>query len=409
MSWEERLLTASFKGVSFDVETVGDAGSRSIVMHEFPYVDGGAAEDMGLNPARVQCVAVIWGEAYEQQLQALLKALRSAEPGELVHPVNGTMPRAVCTQWQVEHQADARDAARLTLEFVESNAAVRVFTASSPIGAAERVGAQGGKARAAADALLVDRVARVLGGPVPTALKLKQRMQAALGQLSALADTTALRSVLTDLDPLLFPQAYVDDVKNVLDRALQGLPFGGRNILFDGASARGSGASDFQQAATHLGPTALTQTALDDNGRLVQAHTRTHGACSLAEAAVIVLVAEMDETLLDRSDVEGIAATTRAAIQQAIADMRAAAPGGQSADVGAALRALAFEVQQAAVAVIERRPPVVTRVAPLTGPLRLLAHALYGDHERATELARLNAFGRQLEVQAGQVLRAYAR
>lgn len=70
---------------------------------------------------------------------------------------------------------------------------------------------------------------------------------------------------------------------------------------------------------------------------------------------------------------------------------------------------MAYQVQEAARAVIELRPPVQLRAAPVTGPLRLVAHALYGDHSRATELLRLNAWGRRLVVERGEKVRAYAR
>lgn len=50
----------------------------------------------------------------------------------------------------------------------------------------------------------------------------------------------------------------------------------------------------------------------------------------------------------------------------------------------------ALALQDAAKAVIEARPPLVQRTLSAPGNLRLQAHLLYGDHSRATELARLN-------------------
>jgi len=409
MSWRDTLLQASFRGVSFDVESVGDTTARSLALHEYPYRDGADAEDLGTGARRMRFTAIVWGDDYETRLQALLAAVRQADVGELVHPVFGTVPNALCALWRIDHAADLRDGARLELEFVEAGAAVRVFDQASPVLAAEKISTLGDEARAAADEALVERVETVAAGPVPTALKLKSTMQQALTKLRALTDTTPLRALLSDLDPLFYPQAYVADARAVLDRALQGLPFGGRNLLFDGPASGGSGMTDFDRAAHHLGPAAMTLPAVDANGALVQAHARVHAACSLAEAGAIVLAAELDEPMLERADVEQLANTAREAIQAAIEGMRGSAVGGPSAAAGAALRALAYQVQVAATSVIEQRPPVVVQRMPVTGPLRLVAHVLYGDHSRAGELVRLNAFGRTLGVQAGEELRVYAR
>ena len=42
------------------------------------------------------------------------------------------------------------------------------------------------------------------------------------------------------------------------------------------------------------------------------------------------------------------------------------------------------------------------------GPLRLVAHQIYGDASRAAELGRLNALGRQVLVERGDTLNVYA-
>lgn len=413
MAWRDTLLNASFKGIEFDIERVDDSQQRSVALHEYPYRDGADVEDLGTGPNRLRFSAIIFNndpeqDDYEQRLEVLLAALRSAEPGELVHPVFGSM-QAICTQWSVGHEVDLRDGCKLVLEFVQAGTALRVFESPSPVLAAERITALGDSARAAADVALIDLVEDVRGGPVQRTLLLKASMNSALAQMRVLSDSTALTVLVSELDPIFYPQAYVTDARAVLERGLQGLPFGGRNLLFTtGQAVAGSGLADFDRAAKSLAPSAIALPAPNADGLLVQAHARVHTACSLAEAAAIVLAAELGEALLDRADVERLANTARSALQAALENMRAATVGGNSAEVGAAMRALAYQVQAAATAVIEQRPPVVLRVVPLTGPLRLVAHALYGDHTRAGELVRLNRFGRELVASAGQELKAYA-
>ncbi|MGC4076292.1 MAG: DNA circularization N-terminal domain-containing protein [Rubrivivax sp.] len=430
MSWSEKLLPASFKGVEFDIEAVSDTVQRATVANEYPYRDGADIEDLGLGPQRMRFSAIVFnarprrGDAtaqddYEQRLQQLIAVLRSGGPGRLVHPVFGNFDNAVCTSWAIEHEAEFRDGCKISLEFVESRTTDRIFTSASPVSAAEQVSAKAEAARSAADAGLIARVQKVLKTPVPRQLQLRSQMQAALGQLRALVDTTALKQRLSELDPLFYPQSYVADARNVLDRALQGLPFGGRNILFSGkttgsnsSSKSASGLADFERAAAALRPTSLALLAPDADSLMVQAHARTHAGCCLAEAASIVLMGELDEQLLDATQVESIAAVTREALQAAVADLRSASgtdAAGAVAAASAALRATAFHVQEAATAVVELRPPVQLRTAPVTGPLRLVAHALYGDHTRAVELQRLNVWGRRLVVERGEQVKAYAR
>ncbi|MBQ1761768.1 MAG: DNA circularization N-terminal domain-containing protein [Aquincola sp.] len=416
MAWSQTLLEASYKGIAFDVEGVQDGERRAVAVYEYPYRDGADVEDLGREARQIRMAAVLFNAAaaggqddYEARLEVLLAALRSAEPGELVHPVLGVLPRAIAVDWQVEHQPDLRDGCRLQMVFLEAAAVQRVFDAPSPVLQAERLGLVADKARSAADASLVERVEAVRGGPALRVLALKASINAAMARLRRLTDTTALKVLLSDLDPIFYPRAYVADVRAVLDRALQGLPFGGRNLLFQGSSttAAGSGLADFKRTAAALAPAKTALVAPDADGLVVQAHAQVHAACTLCDAAGIVLAAELETPLLERADVEQLANTTREAIQAALLSSRAA--GGDSAAVGAALRALAYEVQAAAVAVVELRPPVVQRSVPVTGPLRLVAHALYGDHTRAAELQRLNGFGRTLTLQAGQVIQAYAR
>jgi len=406
MAWSQTLLQASFKGITFDVESVSDATTRSVAMNEYPYTDGADAEDLGTQAKRMRFTAIVWGSDYEARLQVLLAALKAADAGELVHPMFGSIKRALCVEWSVEHAADLRDGCKLTLGFVEAAASKRIFETPSPVLAAERITQLGNGARSAADRELVERVEEVADGPVPTFLALKVAMNQALSLARKLSDTTAEPVLVSGLDPGLYPSAYTADMRAVLDGGLQGLPFGGRNTSFEGNAVAGTGLGDFDRAAVLLSPAAVTLSSPDANGLLVQAHARLHAACCLAEAVAIVLAGELELLLLDRAELERLAGLARAALQAALEAMRAARPG---TDTGASLRALAYQVQAAAKAVIEQRPPVVRKASPVTGPLRLVAHALYGDHTRAPELVRLNRFGRDLVVVAGQELSLYAR
>ena len=418
MAWAETLLKASFRGVEFDTERVEDSEGRAVARHEYPYRDGADLEDLGRTPQAWKFSAVFWsqgeGDDYLQRLEALLAALRLADHGPLVHPVFGSVERAVCMGWTVEHLSELRDGARVHMEFMRSQASERVFAGASAVVAADQGAAAAAQARAAADQTLVQRAARVAAGPVPRALAMRTDMQGAYGEAQALAGQTSLAASPLTLDPIADAPGYAISLGSTFTRVIDGLAFGGRNLAYAGKAvppANGAQA-DFDLVAAFLGPLARAAGGTTANGRMVRAHLYVHAATALCDAAMIVLAGEVEENSLSRAAVETVAARTREGLQGAMDAMRAAAEpaeAGPQYEVQAALRAAAFQVQQAALAVIEQRPPVVLRNAPLTGVPRLLAHALHGDHRRAAELVQLNGMGRHIAVQAGQEVRCYAR
>jgi prophage DNA circulation protein len=205
-----------------------------------------------------------------------------------------------------------------------------------------------------------------------------------------------------------------------VDRALQGLPFGGRNILFDPSSGNslvsGSGLSDFNTVSQTIAPSkiAIVPNALAPDATMladvaiVQAHAQVHAACAVADALTILFAAEMDTPLMDRSDIEAVTNVTRAGLQTAIDGTRGAMDAEGRGQVAEALREVASAVQEAAQAVINQRPPVVSKPCPISGPVRLVAHQMYGDATRADEISRLNSLGRNVLLQRGDALHVYS-
>jgi prophage DNA circulation protein len=415
MSWSRFLQDASFKGVAFEVMSVSRSGQRAIATNEYPYLNGADLEDIGLRARRITLKVVVYGEYYEAQLATLVEALESDGAGELVHPVHGRL-RAMAESWTDEHEAELVDGAVLNVTFVEDTTrAGALFVA--PTADVEAITTQAAVARAAADDALVRRVQAVNTPPSRLAF-LKDAFNQAKALLKKFSDTSALRAVLSDLDPLIYPRAYAADLVAVVDRALQGLPFGGRNLLYDSAAGAdetaGSGAKDMDLASTLLDPAAMgvkagaKDEAVMADAAAVQAHLRVYAACAIAECAAIVLTGEKDEALLARTEIEQLANGVRTDLQVALDAARDALDAEGRGQTASALQALAFAVQGAALAVINQQPPLVSRASPVAGPLRLVAHALYGDASRAGEIARLNRLGRNALVDNGEVLNVYA-
>lgn len=91
-SWRSRIGTGkgTFRNVPFYI--IDDAtvsGGRRVVRHEYPLRDDGETEDMGLTTREYAFTAVVFGDNYFNQRDALITALEKADPGEMDHPYYG--------------------------------------------------------------------------------------------------------------------------------------------------------------------------------------------------------------------------------------------------------------------------------------------------------------------------------
>jgi prophage DNA circulation protein len=261
MAWKDTLQDASFRGVKFEVTNINRAGQRAIAVNEYPYSAGADLDDLNLRARRVKLKVLVHGDNYERDLAELIGALEAPGVGELIHPIHGSM-QVLAESWDDDHEADLVDGAVLSISFIEHSTRELVFAASSASAKADAIAAQSSNARSVADEALARRVddAQGSGGLLRLSV-LKDSFNQAKAALAELLNTGPLRAVLADLDPVLYPRAYAADLLAVVDRALQGLPFGGRNLLFDASSgaavANGSGLADFNTAAKQLNPAAL--------------------------------------------------------------------------------------------------------------------------------------------------------
>jgi len=74
------------------------------------------------------------------------------------------------------------------------------------------------------------------------------------------------------------------------------------------------------------------------------------------------------------------------------------------------LRKSAHQINQLALATINRKPPLMLRVAEFNGTIQQHAHAIYGDYTRADEILRLNPHIREPNfIARGTSLNSYAK
>lgn len=420
MAWADTLLQASFRGVPFEVQNVGRAGSRDVVLHRVPYTNGAESEDQGLGPRQVRVQAIFFGDDYEDRLFQFITAIETPGAGELIHPIHGSMT-VVATRWEDDHESDLVDGAVLNVEFIEHGQRAAVFVETSTAAKTDAIATKAEDARDAADDALERRLLQIPSFNVPRITVLNDLVDQAKTQLRALLSVSSGAKVLmSDLDPLLYPRAYMADLLSIVDVALQGLPFGGLNLLFSssgGGSKTSTALGDFSLVRNTIDPARLSLTpnvAQPDadntaDAAALQAHLKAQASTAIAECAAIVLSGELDRPSLDRRDIELMCNQARAGLQDAIDAARAALDAEGRAQVSTALRTLAWQVQETARAVINQRPPLVVKPSPAGGPVRLVAHALFGDPTRATEISRLNRLGRHVYIEAGEALNVYSR
>lgn len=398
MAWENRLLNASFRGAPFEVLRTRDRGVPAVVEHDYPYRDGGEVEDMGRKARRISITAAVWGKDYEVALERLIKALDERGPAELIHPVFGPV-KAQALPWDISHDAERPNYAELSMEFVVAGADNPFFSRAWPNveakTAAARTGAAAVLAKAVASCANVNAMARA--------------------GLRGLSDLKAFSTgVLTSGAGILTaPASWAADVAGLVKGIVDLRSFSGGSLLPDYTAVLAALTSSIllPSGSTHGGAAAtgsflpLTAgTELDQ----VTAHVELERALGLAEAAQLVLESEATTPTLTPDEVEGVAATSRAAIQASIDQYRAVYPMEQAREVTEPAKDVALAVQNSAAAVLEARPPLVTRTVEAPACLRLMAHHLYGDHTRALELYRLNPLPEPNFLTPGQELKAYA-
>lgn len=122
MAWRKQLRKASFKGVSFFVQSAEGSFGRRVVVHEFPRKDFPFAEDIGKKSREFSFDAYVLGEDYFKARNNLLRVCQEAGGGDLVHPYLGKI-FAICTGIKLKESAASGGIAEMTLTFVETAAA----------------------------------------------------------------------------------------------------------------------------------------------------------------------------------------------------------------------------------------------------------------------------------------------
>lgn len=418
MTWANNLLTASFRGVPFDVQSVDGEADRALARHAYPYKDGNDIEDMGRRSRRFSFKAIFYGDDYEIRLQKFLAALDERGPGVLVHPVYGNIEKAQVCGYKDRHQAEDVDACIVAVEFEESIPSQPFFSRQLSGQKADAVGAAALAASAASGKVLADKFASLVGLGDTGALSALARINAlrsqAVGFLTNLkaqvggvissisnpiraaigfvADVTALTQSIIDAVPneLEYLQNYAQSTLNKVD-----------SLLSDPFAA--------WKASTSAPTYPVSTLQLKADSQILETHILTERAAVKSQVVGLVLASEADEPTMTPQQIESLTNNARESINDAIAAARARYGVEESRAITEPLKTLALTVQEAGRAVILARPPLVVRKVEAPVPLRLLAHHWYGDHTRSLELQRLNNLRLPNAINAGDSLNAYSK
>lgn len=419
MSWKDNLLDASFKGVKFDCVRTREVDERDVGEYLYPYLDGGDTDDLGRTIRRFDITAVFWGDDYEFRLQEFITKLDEPGPGELIHPIYGSIEYAQLKGKAVDHDAEDPDYATLRMTFLEHRPGNPFFVRELP---SQKADAASQYADFATE-LGTNQFANYL-----STLKAKPGI---LNRLNAIRDVMAgtlsgIRGVVDSwvsagMDLIEFPRTFVADlssgISGLLDlRALdgdglmpnwRGLASDADNVIRLPKGVSSGNMPDRFVATKSSGGTVPLEPA---DLVAIETVTQVAVAASLTEKAADVLAEQSENPTLAPADVEQIANDVREVIQGAVDAYRDNYPPDVALPICDSLRDAAKSIQDAAIEVINLRPPLQRRVVESPANLRLLAFQWYGDHSRATELARLNPSLRNPnDIRAGDKLNGFAR
>lgn len=440
MSWAETLLDASFRGVPFQVVEESLQAQRALAEHGTPFKDGDRVRDLGRGARRFQMQVVVFGVNYELELQNILRALDTPGPGELIHPIYGSV--SVVTQtWEVKHNADGPDSALVSLLFLEDTPELPFFVRQFEfvdIGITdveEQASWQDGvfDLFGRIDSLVSEIQSWIGGGWVGLIekalglpgifLRVQQLRSQILGVVSGVASMAKHPSAAYDplVDLFRTPTQIRSAVQGSTPSSstallsMSGIPAsipGGASLTTQAAragnafliSARQGNAPD-----ADLLPDGMPDDPVESSGFALVVLVITELAAAHAQAVAIVIEDEGQNPTLSPVELEGLVNLVRSLVQSAVLLQRRLYDVETSRPIIEALRNTAALIQARARQVILQSPPMVERLVETPASLRLLAHRWYGDHTRALELIRLNPdLNTPHNIPAGRVLRAYA-
>lgn len=128
MSWRDRLLPASFRGVAFHVDENQTGGGRRVAPHEYPKRNTGYSEDMGRRLRSYRVRGYIVGPNYDLQMRLLQMALDADGASLLILPTQGIV-EVVCQSFSSSESREEGGFVTFDMDFIEAGQAVGAVSA----------------------------------------------------------------------------------------------------------------------------------------------------------------------------------------------------------------------------------------------------------------------------------------
>ncbi|MCK5019191.1 MAG: DNA circularization N-terminal domain-containing protein [Candidatus Peribacteraceae bacterium] len=121
MGFADKLQPASFRGVSFLVNTESVERGKKVVLHEYPNSDNRFVEELGKLPPIFSVEAIIHGEDALNHRLRLENVLEITGLGKLIHPVYGELD-VTSLDFSVSSNQTAIGEVRFSIRFAQSRA-----------------------------------------------------------------------------------------------------------------------------------------------------------------------------------------------------------------------------------------------------------------------------------------------
>jgi prophage DNA circulation protein len=372
-----KMIGGSFRGVPFFVESSEISGGRRAQTHEFPFRDDPFVEDLGRKARGFRFDAYVIGDDYLTQKDALLAALETEGPGELVHPYHGLL-RAIALAFTVRTSRSDGGMATFAIDFAETPLQAPVPTLA--IDSAEQVSDAADTAIAAAQSSFVDSYdaeGMPAFGLASAETAFKNAVAAFESEVAPIVTATQELATLTGQVELLTAEAasLVRDPGAILG-AFRGAIVG----LAETALSAPGDLMDalFAMYLADLGAPVVATTKTRerelDNQIALQAGLRRVIACEAARLAPTVEYTSIDEALAARDLVAAMleeqATSSDDTAYPAIVDLRSSV-----------LRAVPGSSSFARIVTVTRNVAI---------PSLLLAYQLYGSVDREADLVARN-------------------
>ncbi|CAM4094739.1 DNA circularization protein [Acinetobacter pragensis] len=395
MGWATELQDASFRGVQFECTSTNDAVSKSLAVKQAPYSNEAEIEDVGNNPRNISINAVYAGDDYKTWVDALEAALLETGAGELIHPIYGIMQVNV-VDYSVDHNAENVDSCTISIKFIQAKDKKRELFV--PVAVLDEIYTED----------IIDEPASALEQYLKKLKVLDQnQFFDAVNNVSNGINTfrdglnlakTAIENVLAPAD---FIVGLVDDVSGLVtfDANISALSKW-RDLVyrvqrFEKLFQNDKSSPQLQQLwrATQVASTvAITQKVIEN--------VRTE-------------LAENKESSLTPIDLAVIRQNNRQQIQAAINTEREQIATELNETAVSQIQVYKETADQLHLQIqelIEIRPPVTKTVITVPCTLHWLAHQLYEDMSRASEILRLNPdLVNPAVLRPGMELTVYAR